>query len=114
MTWATPNAVEFLILTLAAYRLFRFASVDTFEPMVRVREWVTGYRDPREEDTSKQTRQRPEWLADLMACPFCLGAWISLGLVFAWWAWPTVVLAFALPWAVSGAMALVFVKGDPA
>lgn len=114
MTWATPNAVELLILVLAAYRLFRFASTDTFEPMARIRCWVTGYRDPHDDDPALKRRRRPEWLADLWACPFCLGWWLSLALVLAWWAWPTAAICFALPWAVSGAAALVMARLDPA
>jgi hypothetical protein len=112
VTWATPNAIELVILVLAAYRLFRFASVDGITATLR--EWVTGYRDPREEDPARKTRRRPEWLADLVACPWCAGWWVSLALTLAWWAWPTAAICFALPWAVSGAAALVMARLDPA
>jgi hypothetical protein len=109
MTFATPTLVELLILSLAAYRLFRFLALDSFPPMVAARTWITGETDEGERTGAR----RPGWLADLFACPYCLGWWISLALVSAWWAWPTAALAFALPWAVSALVALVTVHLDP-
>lgn len=108
VTFATPSAVELVILALAAYRLYRFTALDSFPPMVAARTWLTG-----ETDDGTFYATRPAWVAALWSCPYCLGWWISLLLVAAWWVAPVVAVAFALPWAVSAAAALITVKLDP-
>lgn len=101
MTWATPSAPALVVLMLGAYRLTRLAGWDTFAPAARAREWAQGI-----DAEGNITHQRPTWLIELFGCPFCLGFWISLALVATWWAWPTVALAVALPFAISGAVGL--------
>jgi hypothetical protein len=109
VTLATPTAVELILLVLAAYRLYRFLALDSFPPMMAARTWLTG-----EDDEGHPTgARRPKWIADLWACPFCLGYWISLALVAGWWVSPMWAIAFALPWAVSAGAALVTARLDP-
>lgn len=55
-----------IVDTLAAYRLTRLLQVDGFPPAAAVRELATA---------------RPGDLKDMFECPWCLGMWVSLGVV---------------------------------
>ena len=109
MNFTTPTLVELLILAIAGYRLYRLAASDSITE--RPRAWITGWREVP--GGVEQVHRRPQWIDDLVSCPYCLGAWISLGLVALWWWVQTPAIAFSLPWAVSAAVALVTVHLDP-
>lgn len=95
-----PDWWEFLLLALAACRLTRLAGWDVFPLAITVRDWVVGRYEP-------DMRPRREWLDHMLACPFCVGWWISLGLYGLWLAAPTVTLYMAVPLALSGTVGLI-------
>lgn len=61
--------VEFLILSLASFRLTRFFLADSLFDPIRNRIW-----DRFDPATTR--------IGYLFTCPWCLGFWISLGLFF--------------------------------
>jgi hypothetical protein len=89
----TPTPWEFLLLTLAAYRVWRLIAVDDIAEPIRAKIKPDG------------------WWAALVECPWCAGAWISLAWVAAWWAWEDTVVV-AVPFAVSAAVGTAAVVVD--
>jgi hypothetical protein len=63
--------VELAIDALAAYRLTRLATVDTFPAAASVRERVSRWA----------RRSGHPALDELVHCPWCIGFWISAGVV---------------------------------
>jgi hypothetical protein len=52
----------------------------------------------------------PQWLADLLSCPFCASGWIAVGVTGGVWAWlspsvPLVLLLWLAAWALGGLLA---------
>lgn len=113
MTWRSPDALAFLVLTLGAFRLTRIIGWDTMHLLVAAREWLTGRRLEDDGTVTVLNPRRPEWLDQLLSCPWCLGWWVTLATAFAWWAAPTVTLAVALPLALSAAVGLIAKQWDP-
>lgn len=90
-----PGPWEFALLALAAFRLTRLIGWDVFPPVERVRDRVTRWSG------------EAGLVTELLACPFCLGAWISLAVYLAWWAAPRPTLAVATVAALSAVVGLV-------
>jgi hypothetical protein len=65
------RAVNLAVDALAAYRLTRLLTVDTLPPAETAREWV--------KERARQ-HQLPA-VVELLECPWCIGFWISLGVV---------------------------------
>jgi hypothetical protein len=157
-----PDAITFVVLVLAAYRLTRLAGWDEFPLAKKLRAWIIGERwvtaleeslrrefekpvDDPDQPTERLTSQfprpamqeigrseddpiaealglpgkqphsevddvRPAYdrptLAHLFHCPFCLGWWMSLASVAAWWVWHPMIYPL-VPLAVSGAVGVV-------
>lgn len=78
-----PDWYILLLLSLAAYRLWKLLAEDTILEPVRNR--ITFSK----------------WETELLECPWCLGAWISLGWVSAWWVFPYQATVVSVPFAVS-------------
>lgn len=152
-----PDAITFVVLVLAAYRLTRLAGWDEFPLAKKLRAWIIGERwvmpqvvhvplaegetladhvrvsqfpqpamqeigrsedepiaealglpgkQPHSEvDDVRPAYDRPT-LAHLFHCPFCLGWWMSLTSVAAWWVWHPMIYPL-VPLAVSGAVGVV-------
>lgn len=90
----------FVLVALAAYRLTRFLTFDTFPLVRRPREWLE--------------KKLPEghWLSELTMCAFCMSGWVT-PLVVAGWVWG----GPGVRWAVTvlaawGAVALAFAALD--
>lgn len=73
----------------AAARLARLIAKDTFPPVRMVRERILEHYDPGGH-IRKQGGELPA-LAELIVCPWCVGFWVSAGVVAArrfvpgWW-----------------------------
>lgn len=57
-----------------------------------------------------RARWSPQWLADLLSCPFCASGWIAVGVAVGVWAWlglsvPLLVLLWLAAWALGGLLA---------
>lgn len=82
MIWHVPHPWEFVLLTLAAYRLTRFVGWDSISEPARA--WVTGRhetgsgKDARDTDKGVKTRRYRPKLDELLHCPFaCRGGCAS-------------------------------------
>ncbi len=73
----------FVVVCLAAARLTRLVTEDTITEPLRV--WASD---------------RP-FLYELITCPWCIGFWISLGCVAAWWTAGDRAVWLLAPFAVS-------------
>lgn len=77
-----PPIYQFILLTLVAYRVWRLIAEDDI--LERPRRWFL--RLPRDWDGDERTipkRYRNEW-ALFLICPWCAGAWVSLGVYIGW------------------------------
>lgn len=98
-----------IVMVLAVYRLTRFVVEDDFPPMLWVRHRIAGgWTGPDGETPVHRSRWSPQWLADLISCPFCASGWIALAVTGGVWA--TVGLAMPLlvwpaVWALGGLLA---------
>lgn len=57
-----------------------------------------------------RARWSPQWLADLLSCPFCASGWIAAGVTGGVWVWlglsvPLVLLLWVAAWALGGLLA---------
>lgn len=69
----TPSPWEFVLLVLAAFRIWKLVADDRI--LDRPRDWLLSRVDTK--------RGRTKW-GDFLVCPWCAGFWIS-GLVYAAW-----------------------------
>lgn len=85
-----PTLPESVLLAAAAYRTWRLLSIDTI--LDRPRDWLLHGRPG---------------LDAFVACPWCLGFWVSA----AWWGFwavdPELSLVATVPWAISAAVGLI-------
>lgn len=78
-----PNWWQFLLLALAAYRVWRLIAFD--EVTAHARSRLAGHPT----------------LETFTRCPWCFGFWITLALWAAWWVWPHPILVALAPLAIS-------------
>lgn len=110
-----PGPWQFVLLTLASYRLFRLEAIDTITAPIRA--WlsypdetaVTLSDEPRLEVIGEPVRPKPGrvYVATLVRCPWCAGfyvAWIVWG---AWLLRPRSALLVATPLAISALIGLI-------
>jgi hypothetical protein len=64
------NGAHVAVQAAAAYRLTRLLQVDSLPPLPAVRSWLI-------------TRYPDHPLIELVSCPWCLGFWVSVGVVAA-------------------------------
>lgn len=65
----------FVMLALASYRVTHLVVLDTFPPVLALRNRIVG------EDECKLQGTRIEWLGELLTCGWCASVWLSAGLV---------------------------------
>jgi hypothetical protein len=126
-----------LVMSLAVYRGTRLVVEDTFPPVLWLRDRLAGGWRPltsTEERTLSvvpgdkvvelrrawsvdvegenryvyRWRWVPQWIADLISCPFCASGWIALVVTAGTWALvglPVPVLVWLAVWAVGGLIA---------
>jgi len=99
-----PTAYVLVLLSLAAFRSWRLVGVDVITRPVRQR----LIRRAEEPDMIYvgPGAYRP-LLDELVGCPWCLGAWISVGWWVAWTIWPHGTIVAAVPFAISALVGLV-------
>jgi len=86
-----PVWLLLLVLAFGTYRITRLIVRDDFPPVARPRAWIAD--------------RGPEWLGELVTCPWCASGWIAMGAVAAA-AWTVGLPAPVLCWpAVWGAAA---------
>jgi hypothetical protein len=78
-----PTWWEFLLLSLAAWRTFQLLAFDDI--LARPRRYVMRW-------------------SEFLECPYCFGAWLSLGWFTAWEVWPHGTLVVSVPLALSTAL----------
>lgn len=93
--WMT-NAVALTVNGLAAYRLTRLLTRDSLPPLPLVRQHVL---DKLDEIQNAKGAAQEHPLAELVHCPWCVGFWVSVGVVgaatFAPRAWRPLATALA-------------------
>lgn len=96
MSWRVPDWWAFVLLALAAFRVFRLIAEDAI--LDRPRDRVTGRLGEKSEL--------------FIVCPWCLGFWIALAWWLAWIPWPHGTLVVATPAALSAIVGLVSSRLD--
>lgn len=132
MTWL----LVFLGLPVAAGRLTRLIVKDTFPPILWARDrLVGGWRPPTEEDWRKIRNTEkapgfpvtdqdgrtvrwtvraswvPDWLAELLSCPWCASAYVSAagtvyGALLGWYSWPVALVVWFYVWGIAAVYAV--------
>ena len=112
-----PSPWEFVLLTLAVYRLCRLIGWDTITR--RPRDWAIGASlsplKPYDPDNPEQTCIRSvkrARLEEFLTCPFCLGFWLSLVAYVAWRLTPRETLVISSVLALSAAVGLLTTSLD--
>lgn len=85
------DVVRALVQAGAAYRLTRLLQVDSLPPLPQLRAWLV-------------TRYPTHPLIELVSCPWCLGFWVSAGVVAADAVAPKLWRPLALALALSAAV----------
>ena len=107
---SVPDWWAFVLLSLAAFRIWRLIAVDTILNGPRQQllglgwKWADGDPIP--------TKYREKW-AIFWECPWCLGFWIGLIWWGLWQIWEHGVLVVSVPLAISAVLALVRGNLDP-
>lgn len=99
-----PDWWQAALLSLAAFRAFRLLGYDVIldaprDVLTRRSKWQEG----------KHRVGLDMWLH----CPWCFGAWVSIGWWLAWEAWPHFTMVAAAPFAISAVVGLVTKNLDP-
>jgi hypothetical protein len=101
------SGLDLVILILAAYRLWMLIAKDSITQPWRVR--LLSYDDTGGMNRWPNPHRR---LAEFVHCPWCLGFWLSLGVVALEYCWPHAARWLLAPFAVSAALALISVCFD--
>ncbi len=132
MTLPIPDPWTAILLGLAVYRVSRLIVVDSFPPVAALRKkfkyhWpdagdvVTrppkrGFAQPSAPQGT-DPREVENWrviegtsLGYLISCMYCTPFWVALLWWGAWCAWPTPVTFAAVPWALSSAATLLYLR----
>lgn len=94
------------MLVLGAYRVTRLIGWDELAPVAKLRSRATGARYDDSSGVDEEWKFDRPTLAHFLACPFCLGFWVSLAVYVAWLSAPTPTLYAMTPFAISGAVGL--------
>ena len=100
-----PTWWQFLLIAGAVFRIYRLIAEDTI--LDRPRRWVLRL-DPNWEEEGDEVGEnyRFKW-GIFITCPWCLGFWLSVIAWVSWLIFPTETIWLAVPWALSGAVALI-------
>lgn len=106
-----PDWWAFLLLALAAYRVWRLLAEDAILDRPRRKLTRLGSAWQKEGDPVPEG-YRAEW-AKFLLCPWCLGFWVSLAWWAAWQASEKWALVACTPFALSAAVGMIRVNLDP-
>lgn len=109
MTDLIPTPWELILASLAVYRLWRLLAVD--EILDRPRLYLLHAAGWKEGDPTPPG-YRTKW-ADFLLCPWCCGAWLTVGAWVFWLFAPSLALVVATPFAVSTVVGLIRERLDP-
>lgn len=98
-----PSWWEFLLLSLAAWRIYRLLAEDTI--LDRPRRKLVRLADEWKEEGDEPGPDYREDLGLFITCPYCAGFWIALAWWAAWLLWPHAALVVATPLAISALVA---------
>ena len=96
----TPSGVDLVVDALAAYRITRLVIEDKITEDLRTRVHVAALREIEDPATWSKVKT-------LLSCPWCVGFWISVGVVGARLAAPRVWRPIATAFALSAAVGLI-------
>ena len=122
MTVRFPDAWPFLLLALAAFRLYRLGARDTISEPVRARlsypddaAVTLDSEEPALEVVGDGERSKGwrVYAATLIRCAWCGGFYVSAGVWVAWDQWPSWTLFLATPFALSAVLGLAKKQLDP-
>lgn len=127
-----PDPVWLIVDVLAAWRVTRLITTDTFPPVKTVRDWLLRrwpspdaeypVHEVIEDDDGPRLSTgvpvmpvdgrwlavTPHWFGDLITCPWCAGMWVSLAVIAVTpgvvWPIPGLLLALATSVLVGWAM----------
>ena len=120
-----------VVMSLAVYRGTRLVVEDTFPPVLWVRDRLAGgWRPLTEAERARAATVSPpwlmqdvdgeasryvyrwpwvpQWLADLLSCPWCASGWVAAGVTAGAWATvglPVPLLVWAAVWAAGALLA---------
>lgn len=115
---SVPTAWEFVLLALAAYRVYRLIARDTITDPLRD---VVSYPDATAVTLDRQgvhvemaggpppAEGSPlrVYVATLIRCPWCVGFYVSLAVWILWECWPHAIIVGSVPFAIAGAVGLI-------
>lgn len=113
-----PYWYQFILLSLAAYRLWRLLAEDDI--LERPRRWFLRLPRTWNDGDAIPKKYRNEW-ALFLTCPWCAGAWLSLITYIGWIAtlgeWPDsvsdVFVGLGVWFALSASVGLIRTNLDP-
>lgn len=109
MRLETSSLSTLVVIALAVARAWRFAAVDDMPLIVKIRAWVEGGT----EVSGEVRHYRRPTVHHLLECPWCLGAYLSVGaFVLAHYS-PGVAFWILGPLAVSELVGLIVRNLDP-
>lgn len=98
-----PDWWQFLLLALAAFRVYRLIAEDTI--LDGPRAWLLRYRG-WDGNGPAPKGYRAKW-GEFITCPWCCGAHLSWIIWVLWLIWPHATTMVAVPFALSAVVALV-------
>jgi Protein of unknown function (DUF1360) len=100
-----PDVWPFLLLAVAAYRMWHLLAEDTI--LDRPRRWFLRLGSDWQAEGDPVPPGYRAKHAEFLTCPWCAGFWIGVVWWAAWLAWPEAALIAAVPFAISAVVALV-------
>lgn len=101
------TTLNLVVLSLAVYRVARLVGWDDITR--RWRQRLTGWDDTQKRNAWPKNRR---WLAEMIHCPFCASAYISVLAYVAWRYYPQATLTVATPLAIMAIAGLVAKNWD--
>lgn len=103
MSLEVPDWYSFLLLSVAAFRMYRLIAADTIldgprKKLLKLTGWKPG------DDAPKGYREK---LGLFITCPWCLGWWVGLAWWGAWQVWHAGTIVATVPFAMNAIVALV-------